>query len=136
MARSGSERGYGRHCEVAVKALGLGNPQWTRSLGDSPPWMRLGYDLFSVLESLALTCEVFPSASYRMLELIEHPPIQLCLKGFEGQTKDMLDACTAAYTSWAFQTGRGIAVGGGDGLGTIVLPEKVGLDHPVLTWPG
>jgi hypothetical protein len=136
--RSSKERGYGRHCEVVVRALGLGNPQWTRLEDDSPDWMRLGYRLFEALESLAATYEVFPSAAYRMLNDTEHPPIPLRLKGFAGQTKDMLDACIAAYTVWACINGRGTEVGGGDGLGTIALPERlpVPTSHPVLHWPG
>lgn len=135
--KTGKERGYGRHCEVAVKALGLGNPQWTRLAVDSPPWMVLGYRLFEAVDEVAQTHEVFPSATYRMLDEAEHPPIPLCLKGFAGQTKDMLDAVAAAYTVWAFVNGRGAEVGGGDGLGTIVLPEKlpVPASHPVLHWP-
>ena len=135
--RSGSDRGYGRHCEVAIKALGLGNPQWTRLANDSPPWMVLGYRLFEVLNGLAGVYEVFPSASYQLLRETAHPPIALCLKGFAGQPKDMLDACVAAYTVWAFLNGRGSELGGGDGLGTIVLPEKLPVSsvHPVLSWP-
>ena len=50
--RSSKERGYGRHCEVVIKALGLGNPQWTRLAVDSPPWMALGYCLFESLTDL------------------------------------------------------------------------------------
>jgi len=135
--KTSRERGYGRHCEVVVKALGLGNPQWTRLASDSPPWMQLGYRLFETLEGLAEAYEAFPSASYRMLKEVDHPQIGLCLKGFDGQIKDMLDACTAAYTVWALLNGRGTEVGGGDGLGTIALPEKVKGpgDHPVLHWP-
>ncbi len=135
--RSGNERGYGRHCEVAVKSLGLGNPQWTRLAKDSPPRMQLGYRLFATLKELVAVYEVFPSASYRMLNEAAHPPIPLCLKGFAGQAKDMLDACVAAYTVWAFENGLGSAVGGGDRLGTIVLPEKLPVpeSHPVLRWP-
>jgi hypothetical protein len=135
--RTAKERGYGRHCEVVVKALGLGNPQWTRMEDDSPTWMKLGYRLFESLEDLGSVFEVFPSASYRMLKETKHPPISLSLKGFAGQTKDMLDACVAAYTVWAFYNGRGTKVGGGDGLGAIVLPEKLAVpgSHPVLHWP-
>jgi len=137
VSKSSKDRGYGRHCEVAVKALGLGNPQWTRLAADSPDWMRLGYRLFEVLEGLARTFEVFPSASYRMLDEVDHSPIPLRLKGFVWQTKDMLDACVAAYTVWACINGRGTEVGGGDGLGTIALPEQlpVPASHPVLHWP-
>ena len=135
--RSGKERGYGRHCEVVIKALGLGNPQWTRMESDSPNWMKLGYRLFESLEDLADVYEVFPSASYRMLNNAAHPVIPLCLNGFAGQPKDMLDACVAAYTVWALLNGRGTEVGGGDGLGTIILPEKLKVPaaHPVLQWP-
>jgi hypothetical protein len=135
--RSGRERGYGRHCEVVIKSLGLGNPQWTRPEADSPPWMLLGYRLFDALSDLAIVYEVFPSASYNMLCDVPHPPISLCLNGFAGRPKDMLDACVAAYTVWAFIQGRGTDVGGGDGLGTIILPEKlpVPASHPVLDWP-
>jgi hypothetical protein len=135
--RSDKESGYGRHCEVVVKALGLGNPQWTRTESDSPDWMKLGYRLFESLEDLAKVFEVFPSASYRMLNEGKHPPIPLNLNGFAGQQKDMLDACVAAYTVWAFILGLGTEVGGGDGLGTIVLPEKLAVpgSHSVLHWP-
>lgn len=132
-----AERGFGRHCEVVIKALGLGNPQWTRPAGDSPPWMQLGYCLFDTLKGLAPVYEVFPSASYRMLEQVDHPPISLVLSGFAGRPRDMLDACTAAYTVHAYMNGRGCEVGGGDGLGTIILPENlpVSRSHPVLHWP-
>jgi hypothetical protein len=135
--RSGKERGYGRHCEVVIKSLGLGNPQWTRMEDDSPPWMSLGYRLFDVLGGLAKVYEVFPSASYHMLRYAAHPPISLCLNGFSGRPKDMLDACVAAYTVQSFIQGRGTEVGGGDGLGTIILPEKLAIpaSHPVLHWP-
>ena len=136
--RSNGQRGYGRHCEVAVKALGLGNPQWTRLVIESPPWMMLGYRLFDTLAGLCPFYEVFPSASYHMLREGNHPSIELRLKDFAGQPRDMLDACTAAYTAWAFQAGRGTELGGGDGLGMIVLPEKLPVpeSHPVLHWPG
>jgi hypothetical protein len=135
--KTGRERGYGRHCEVCVKALGLGSPQWTRLATDSPPWMQLGYQLFEVLEGIALTYEVFPSAAYLMLDAGGHPTIPLVLKDFAGRRKDMLDACAAAYTVWALHRGRGTEVGGGDGLGAIALPEKlpVPASHPVLHWP-
>jgi hypothetical protein len=38
---------------------------------------------------------------------------------------------------WALCNGRGTEVGGGDGLGTIALPEKlaVSASHLVLHWP-
>jgi len=49
----------------------------------------------------------------------------------------MLDAFVAAATVREFVHGRGCEVGGGDGLGTIVLPRP--LPEPVmsgvLAWP-
>ena len=135
--RSNTEKGYGRHCEVVIKALGLGNPQWTRLAGNSPLWMMLGYRLFEVLSELKDVFEVFPSASYHMLRDVAHPTIGLCLNNFASQPKDMLDACVAAYTVWAFINGQGTEVGGGDGLGTIVLPKKPAdsTSNSVLNWP-
>ena len=51
--------------------------------------------------------------------------------------KDMLDAWLAAATVKEFVKGRGTEVGGGDGLGTIILPRP--LPEPVirevLSWP-
>jgi hypothetical protein len=51
--------------------------------------------------------------------------------------KDMLDAWIAAATVREFVEGRGTEVGGGDGLGTIILPRL--LPEPVikevLEWP-
>ena len=103
---------------------------------DSPNWMKLGYRLFEFLEGLVEVYEVFPSASYRMLNETSHPPVSLVFNGFAGQPKDMLDACVAAYTVWAVLNGRGTEVGGGDGLGTIALPERLSVSesHPVLHW--
>ncbi len=136
--RTNKDRGFGRHCEIVIKALGLGNPQWTRPVDESPTWMQLGYRLFDSLKDLMQVYEVFPSVSYHMLNEINHPPISLVLSGFAGQPKDMLDACVAAYTVQAFIEGRGAEVGGGDGLGTIIIPEKLPVNesHPVLKWPG
>ena len=49
----------------------------------------------------------------------------------------MLDACIAALTVHQFMHGLGSQVGGGDGLGTIILPTplpEMKSDH-VLHWP-
>mgnify|MGYP005849327221 CR=1 FL=1 len=42
-----------------------------------------------------------------------------------GGVKDMLDASVAAITVFEFVKGHGCEVGGGDGLGTILLPRKL-----------
>jgi hypothetical protein len=46
----------------------------------------------------------------------------------------MLDAAVGAFTVLRYMQGVGSEVGGGDGLGTIILPTMVG-SHPVNTWP-
>lgn len=139
--RRESEAGAGRHCEVVVSALGLGRPQYTRGAKESPAWMRLGFALFEELAKEATVHEVFPSASYSLLakegERLPVPvPVAACARG----PKDILDAAMAAATVREYARGKGSAVGGGDGLGTIVLPKPVkGLagNVPALhDWPG
>jgi hypothetical protein len=50
----------------------------------------------------------------------------------------MLDACVAAVTVRELVLGRGCEVGGGDGLGSIVLPRapSLGRARGLLDWPG
>ncbi len=127
----------GRHCEVVVKSLGLGNPQWTPLAEDAPQWMALGFAIFWALDKVAHTYETFPSASYKMLEKDKNLQVAIPFAGFRRGPKDMLDACMCAVTVYEFAHGRGCEVGGGDGTGTIVLPRKVdGYDSEALTWPG
>lgn len=114
----------GRECEVIIKSYNIANPQWTRTLKDSPDWMKLGYSIFQALKDFPFVHEVFPSASYRILEK-ENVKYELCLNNFSGGVKDMLDASVAAITVYEFINGRGCEVGGEDGLGTIVLPNKL-----------
>ena len=49
----------------------------------------------------------------------------------------MLDAWVAAATVKEFMGGRGVEVGDGDGLGTIVLPRPLPepVINEVLVWP-
>ncbi|MBN1458412.1 MAG: hypothetical protein JXA57_02675, partial [Armatimonadetes bacterium] len=52
--------------------------------------------------------------------------------------RDMIDAVVAAMTVREFCSGRGCAVGGGDGLGTIVLPRALPVastSMEVFKWP-
>lgn len=114
----------GRECEVIIKSFGIANPQWTRTLNDSPDWMKLGFSIYKSLKDFPFVYEVFPSASYKMLEK-ENVAYELCLNDFTGGVKDMLDASVAAVTVFEFINGRGCEVGGEDGLGTIVLPRKI-----------
>ena len=50
----------------------------------------------------------------------------------------MLDAWVAAATVKEFVNERGTEVGGGDGLGTIILPRPLPdpIIEEVLDWPG
>ncbi len=121
---NGDEK-LGRECEVIIKSYNIANPQWTRTYEDSPEWMKLGFRIFSALTDFPFAYEVFPSASYRLLEK-ENVQYELCLNKFSGGVKDMLDASVAAITVYEFIDGRGCEVGGEDKLGTIVLPRKVG----------
>lgn len=114
----------GRECEVIIKSYNIANPQWTRTFNDSPDWMKLGYSIFESLKDFPFVYEVFPSASYRMLEK-ENVKYELCLNNFSGGVKDMLDASVGAISVYEFINGRGCEVGGEDGLGKIVLPRKL-----------
>jgi predicted nuclease with RNAse H fold len=132
-----AEKGYGRHCEVAVKALNIGNPQWTRPLDQSPPWMRLGFALFDTLADYQHVFEAYPAASFHMLHKQPQPRVTISFAHFQPGPRDMLDACLAALTVHQFIHGLGSEVGGGDGLGTIILPVPLPVppDHAVLHWP-
>ncbi len=114
----------GRECEVIIKSFGIANSQWTRTYDESPEWMKLGYQIYKSLKDFPFVYEVFPSASYKMLEK-ENVKYELCLNKFTDGVKDMLDASVAAITVFEFINGRGCEVGGEDGLGTIVLPRKI-----------
>lgn len=121
-----TKRSNGRECEVIIKSYNIANPQWTRTYSESPDWMRLGFRIFSELKDFPFVYEVFPSASYKMLES-ENIKYELCLNEFDNGVKDMLDASVAAVTVYEFVNGRGCEVGGEDGLGTIILPRKIKL---------
>lgn len=119
------------------QAYELANPQWTPLEDQAPAWMRLGFAIFKTLEGRSRTLEVFPSASYRMLDKENGVRVETPLAGFLPGPKDMLDAIAAAVTGVEFLAGRGQEVGDGDGLGTIVIPRPLpGAMSDVLKWPG
>ena len=127
--------GWGRHCEVVLAAHRLATPQWTPLGMDAPPWMLRGFELFKALTRVADTYEVFPTASYRQL-WASGTRIELELGTLCPGPKDMLDAYIAAFTVGEFLAGRGVEVGGQDGLGSIVLPRPLGRPiSGVLSWP-
>lgn len=133
----GNQKGYGRHCEIVINAHRLANPQWTPLENVAPEWMKIGFKLFSVLEGLVTVYEVFPTASYALLKDNTDVRIDTDFSSCSLGPKDMLDAWVAAATVREFVEGRGTEVGGGDGLGTIILPRN--LPEPniseVLVWP-
>lgn len=118
------EEKIGRECEVIIKSFNLANPQWTNSFEKSPGWMKLGFEIFSALQDFPFVYEVFPSASYRMLQS-QNLMYELCLDHFSVGVKDMLDASVAAITVYQYKSGQGSEVGGQDGHGTIILPSKL-----------
>jgi len=132
------QKGNGRHCEIAISAHKLANPQWTPLKDEAPEWMEVGFQLFSALEDLAKVYEVFPTASYTLLQGNTDIRIDADFSACRPGPKDMLDAWVAAATVKEFVEGRGTEVGGGDGLGTIILPRP--LPKPVIKevmrWPG
>lgn len=134
---SRNQNGYGRHCEIVLSAHRIANPQWTPLKEKAPEWMRLGFSLFSAIEKAAGVHEVFPAASYSLLSGNRDVRIQVDFSACKPGPKDMLDAWIAAATVKEFMEKKGCEVGGGDGLGTIVLPRP--LPEPVidkvLTWP-
>ena len=136
--KRGVQKGYGRHCEVIISAYGIAKPQWTPLKKQIPEWMKLGFRLYSVLEDLAIVYEVFPSASYTLLQGNMNVRVNADFSAFKPGPKDMLDALTAAATVREFIEAGGMEVGGGDGMGTIVLPCP--LPEPfieeVMVWPG
>lgn len=131
-----TDRGRGRHCEVVIKALNIANPQWTPLADESPPWMQLGYVLFEKLAKLGDVYEAFPSASYAVLH--NHSvSATIEFSNFAAGPKDMLDACAAALTVREFSHGRGWEAGGGDGLGSIILPgPRPSTPKQLLSRPG
>ena len=99
--------------------------------------MNLGFKLYSALEGFAKVHEVFPTASYALLHGNTDVRINADFSACKPGPKDMLDAWVAAATVKEFVEGRGTEVGGGDGLGTIILPRP--LPEPVIkevqVWP-
>lgn len=98
--------------------------------------MQLGFKLFDSLKHFA-PLEVFPTASYRMLQGDEALRVSIHFADFAPGPKDMLDACIGAATVLEYDAGRGEAVGGGDGLANIVLPRPIidGRIAEVFQWP-
>ena len=135
--RGPADRGRGRHCEIVIKAHALANPQWTPLPEDAPPWMQHGFAIFAFLADRAPCYEVFPSASYRLFEHDPAPATTIDFSHFKPGPKDMLDAVVAAVTVHEFLAGRGAEVGGGDGLGSIILPRAIPNPRQgVFSWPG
>ena len=118
------KQSIGRECEVLINSYRLANCQWTNIYEKSPEWMKLGFSIFESLSEFPLLYEVFPTASYKMLEN-EFLKYEVCLKNFKPGVKDMLDASVAAITVKEFVDGKGEEVGGEDDLGTIILPRKI-----------
>ncbi|MCF8057241.1 MAG: hypothetical protein K9K37_11470 [Desulfocapsa sp.] len=132
-----TEVGSGRHCEVVIKAHNIANPQWTPIADKAPDWMRIGFSLFKEFQSWGQVYEVFPSASYKILQNVPEISCSLSFENFRSGPKDMIDAVISAVTVFEFIKGRGCEVGGGDGLGTIILPRPIpNSKSEVLHWPG
>lgn len=133
-----TQRGYGRHCEAVINAHGLANPQWTPIKQEVPTWMKIGFDIYSSLNNILPSVhEVFPTASYSLLWGVKDVRIEIDFSSCRPGPKDILDAAIAAVTVREFLNGKGFEVGGGDGLGTIVIPRPLPdpVIEDVLFWP-
>jgi predicted nuclease with RNAse H fold len=132
-----NEEVFGRHCEVVLKSLGIANPQWTRTESECLDWMKLGFMIYEAMKDFNYVFEVFPSASYNLLRKDRDLKVKINFANFSQGPKDMIDACIAAMTVYEFMHGRGAEVGGGDGLGTIILPRPLPDSAPreLLLWP-
>jgi hypothetical protein len=85
--RAVGESGWGRHCEVVIKSLGLANPQWTPLRDAAPGWMRFGFELFSALNPDQQVQEVFPTASYSQLADCRDIFVSMPFSGFRSRPK-------------------------------------------------
>jgi predicted nuclease with RNAse H fold len=92
--------------------------------------MQLGFRLYESLEGLAVVHEVFPTASYTLLQGNTDVRIDADFSACSPGPKDMLDAWVAGATVREFEEGRETEIGGGDGLGTIILPRP--LPEPII----
>ncbi|WP_054030191.1 hypothetical protein [Desulfatitalea tepidiphila] len=135
--QSNNRIGNGRHCEIVLSAHRIANPQWTPIKIQAPAWMKLGFRLYETLEGQARIHEVFPSASYTLLSGVRDVRVDIDFSACRPGPKDMLDAWVAAATVREFVEGRGVEVGDGDGLGTIILPRPIPgpVIKEVLKWP-
>jgi predicted nuclease with RNAse H fold len=98
--------------------------------------MAEGFALFDEIGEFATVFEVFPTASIEALARSGQPaPASVNLSLLGNQRKDSLDAVIAAWTARAFSEGQGSEVGGGDGLGTLVLPCPIEGGAAARIWP-
>jgi len=135
--RRPTEKGYGRHCEIVLRAHGLANPQYTPIEAEAKPWMIIGFKVFSAVEDIVSVYEVFPTASYALLQGISDVRLFIDFSACKPGPKDILDAFVAAATIREYVSGRGTEVGGGDSLGKIILPRplRAPVIGGVLSWP-
>jgi predicted nuclease with RNAse H fold len=127
---------WGRHCEVVVRRMGLANPQWTPPATQPLPWITLGQRVFTTCEAAGLVAiECFPTASYTRLGQMDGQELNIPGRMFAHSrlAHDILDASVAALTADLFVAGNATELGGGDGLGTIVVPGIIQVPFPA--WP-
>lgn len=116
----------GRHAEIILRAHGFRETRWTdRTAGAA--------SMFQALHALPGTViyETCAEASFQALDPGSPLPSQSAPA--EGSLEH---ATLAATTSREFFAGRGQEIGGGDGLGTIILPRPLRRRIAgVLEWP-
>ena len=113
----------GRHAEIILRAHGFRGTRW--SVTAAP--------IYQALQALPGTViyEVCAEAAFQAMDPGSPPPEPSAAAG-----ASLEHATLAATTSREFFAGRGQEIGGGDGLGTIILPRPLRRRvEGVLEWP-
>ncbi len=105
LGRAGFSKGIWSALRNCSSAHRIANPQWTPLEAEAPEWMKLGFKLYEALEGLATVHEVFPTASYTLLQGNADVRIDADFSAYKPGPKDMLDAWVAAATVREFEEG-------------------------------
>jgi predicted nuclease with RNAse H fold len=65
----------------------LANPQWTPFEETAPAWMKTGFQLFKMLSIAIPVYEVFPTASYSLLEGVDDVSDKYQFQGFSQRSE-------------------------------------------------
>lgn len=128
---SGTEAG--RHAEIVLRAYGFRDCRWTGPATSASDRHLYTLSLYATCQALR-GVEVHETCAQASAQAFDSPGDRLGLP--ENLEANLADATLAAGSAREFRQGRGLQVGGGDGLGAITLPRPLALAIPgVLEWP-